>query len=116
MCYSSSTKKGAAAAAAAAASACLTVFLDGADEGRVEVPGGDVQVLLMPLLIRPCHILVGDFLTEGHLCPLLGGLGEPIPVELHLTLLLQLVVVVQVKAVRRSCVVRYVGGPHQSRI
>lgn len=68
-----------------------TVFLNGPNKGGVEVPRSDVQVLLVPLLVGPRHVLVRDALPERHVPPLPRGLRKPVAVMLHLTLLFELI-------------------------
>lgn len=66
------------------------MLFDRREQRRVEVPACDIKVVLMPFLVGPRHALVGDPLPKRHVSPFPGGLGEPIPVPLHLSFLLQL--------------------------
>lgn len=68
-----------------------TMLRDRAEERSVKVPAGNVEVLLVPVLVRPRHILVGDALAERHVSPLPRCLGKPVSVVLHDALLLQLI-------------------------
>lgn len=68
----------------------LTMLRNGAEERSVKIPAGDVEVLLVAILVRPRHVLVGDTLAESHVPPLPRRLGKPVSVMLHNALLLQL--------------------------
>lgn len=69
-----------------------TMLRNRAEERSVKVPARNVEVLLMPILVRPRHVFVGNTLAETHVPPFPRGLSKPISVVLHNALLLQLII------------------------